>query len=112
MAIYAKRMQIERSFRDLKSHRYGSAFEDTLTRDPRRLEILLLIHALATLAAWLEGIAVVTALLTAHPAKAAKQLRHSVVWLGWESLRRHGAHLSLSPSEACERLHDLLAQAA
>ena len=112
VAIYAKRMQIELSFRDLKSHRYGSAFEDTLTRDPRRLEMLLLIHALATLAAWLEGIAIVTALLIAHPAKATKRLRHSVVWLGWESLRRHGGHLSLPPSEACERLHDLLAQAA
>lgn len=112
VAIYAKRMQIELSFRDLKSHRYGSAFEDTLTRDPRRLEMLLLIHALATLAAWLEGIAIVTAQLIEHPARVPRRLRHSVVWLGWESLRRHGARLSIPPRKACERLHDLLAQAA
>jgi Transposase DDE domain len=39
--LYARRMQIEQSFRDLKSHRYGCAFEDTLTRDPKRLEMLL-----------------------------------------------------------------------
>ncbi len=112
MAIYAKRMQIEQSFRDLKSHRYGAAFEDTLTRDPRRLEMLLLIHMLATLAAWLEGLAVITALLAAHPAGSAHRPRHSAVWLGWESLRRHGAHLSLSPPEACARLRDLLVRAA
>lgn len=112
VTLYAKRMQIEQSFRDLKSHRYGAAFEDTLTRDPGRLEMLLLIHALATLAAWLEGLAVVTALLIAHPGLATKRSRHSAVWLGWEALRRHGTRLSLSPPEACARLRDLLAQAA
>lgn len=112
VALYAKRMQIEQSFRDLKSHRYGAAFEDSLTRDPRRLEMLLLIHMLATLAAWLEGLAVVSALLSTHPATATRRPRHSVVWLGWESLRRHGTHLSLSPPEASARLGDLLGQAA
>jgi hypothetical protein len=112
VALYTKRMQIEQSFRDLKSHRYGAAFEDSLTRDPRRLEMLLLIHLLATLAAWLEGLAVAAALLTAQPAIATRRPQHSAVWLGWESLRRHGAHLSLSPPEACARLRDLLVRAA
>lgn len=112
VALYAKRMQIEQSFRDLKSHRYGAAFEDSLTRDPRRLEMLLLIHLLATLAAWIEGLAIVTALAIAHPASAGRRSRHSVVWLGWESLRRHGAHLSLSPPEARACLREMLAQAA
>lgn len=112
VAIYAKRMQIEQSFRDLKSHRYGAAFEDTLTRDPRRLEMLLLIHMLATLAAWLEGLAIVTASLIAQPVLAKRRVRHSAVWLGWESLRRHGTRLSESPAQACVRLRDVLAQAA
>lgn len=112
VALYAKRMQIEQSFRDLKSHRYGAAFEDTLTRDPRRLEMLLLIHMLATLAAWLEGLAVVTASLIEKPALAIRRVRHSAVWLGWESLRRHGTRLSESPAQACVRLRDVLAQAA
>lgn len=111
VALYAKRMQIEQSFRDLKSHRYGAAFEDTLTRDPRRLEMLLLIHALATLAAWLEGLAIVTASRIAKPLLASQRVRHSAVWLGWESLRRHGTRLSVSPPEACARLRDVLAGA-
>jgi hypothetical protein len=112
VAIYAKRMQIEQSFRDLKSHRYGAAFEDTLTRDPRRLEMLLLIHMLATLTAWLEGLAIVTASLIAQPVLTKRRVRHSAVWLGWESLRRHGIRLSESPTQACVRLRDVLAQAA
>jgi hypothetical protein len=111
VALYAKRMQIEQSFRDLKSHRYGAAFEDTLTRDPRRLEMLLLIHMLATLAAWLEGLALVTASLIAQPVLATRRVRHSAVWLGWESLRRHGTRLSESLAPACARLREVLAQA-
>jgi hypothetical protein len=111
VALYAKRMQIEQSFRDLKSHRYGAAFEDTLTRDPQRLEMLLLIHMLATLAAWLEGLALVTASLIAQPVLATRRVRYSAVWLGWESLRRHGTRLSESPAQACVRLRDVLAQA-
>ncbi len=79
VCLYAKRMQIEQSFRDLKSHRYGCAFEDTLTRDPRRLEMLLLIHALASLLAWLEGLAVVSAAILRtgkQPATTSKRARH------------------------------------
>ena len=51
--IYARRMQIEQSFRDLKSHRYGVGFEDSLTRTGRRLATLLLIHALVCFVAWI-----------------------------------------------------------
>lgn len=112
VALYGKRMQIEQAFRDLKSHRYGAAFDDTLTRDPKRLEVLLLIHTLATLAAWLEGLAVMTALLIAHPAVTTRRSRHSIVWLGWESLRRHDTRLSLSPHRAFAQLQDVIAQAA
>jgi hypothetical protein len=54
-ATYAKRMQIELSFRDLKSHRYGQGFEDSLTRIGKRIEILLLIQALAAFVCWLVG---------------------------------------------------------
>ena len=32
ITLYGRRMQIELSFRDLKSHRYGQGFEDSLTR--------------------------------------------------------------------------------
>lgn len=110
VSCYARRMQIEQSFRDLKTHRYGAAFEDTLTRDPQRLEMLLLIHMLATLAAWLEGLTIISVTLAAHPALATRRPRYSTVWLGWESLRRHGTRLSESPTQACARLRAVLAQ--
>lgn len=54
--LYARRMQIESSFRDLKSHRYGQGFEDSLTRSGARLQMLLLIGTLASFASWLAGL--------------------------------------------------------
>ena len=65
-----------------------------------------MIHALATLAAWLEGLAVITALIIAHPAIATQRPRHTAVWLG------RGTRLSLSPPEAFARLRHVLAQVA
>jgi hypothetical protein len=109
--IYAKRMQIEQSFRDLKSHRFGCAFEDTLTRHARRLEMLLLIHALASLAAWLEGVTTDTA-TPATTTTIFKNTSHSIVWIGYERLRRHRARLSLPLPKAIERLRQVLAEAA
>lgn len=108
--LYAQRMQIEQSFRDLKSHRDGCAFEDTLTRDPRRLEMLLLIHALASLVAWLEGLTVVTA-MPVITKKTAGHPIHSIAWIGYERLRRQCARLSLSPTGAAARLRQMLAEA-
>lgn len=110
--LYGKRMQIEQSFRDLKSHRFGCAFEDTLTRDPQRLEMLLLIHALASLVAWLEGLT--AELVTTRPGSSTIPTCrfHSVTWLGFERLRRQRTRLSHPPAIAAERLRTLLAQAA
>ncbi|AXM13424.1 IS4 family transposase [Xanthomonas oryzae pv. oryzae] len=54
--LYARRMQIELAFRDLKSHRYGQAMEDSLTRRGERLQILLLLNTLASFASWLAGL--------------------------------------------------------
>lgn len=54
--LYGKRMQIEECFRDLKSDRFG--FGMTLSRSYHvaRLNILLLIAALATVCLWLVGL--------------------------------------------------------
>ena len=57
VTLHQRRMQIELSFRDLKSHRYGQGFEDSLTRCGTRIEILLLVNALAFFASWLAGLA-------------------------------------------------------
>jgi hypothetical protein len=49
-------MQIELSFRDLKSHRYGQAFEDSLTRKGPRIEVVAAERA-GRVATWLVGMA-------------------------------------------------------
>lgn len=89
--LYKRRMQIELSFRDLKSARYGCAFRYSLTRKGPRLAMLLLLQALAGLLAWLQGVALTHTDCTAHcniythPKRAC----YSIVRIGWESLRRN-----------------------
>lgn len=55
--LYASRMQIEETIRDVKSHRWGSGLRYTRSRSPARLEVLVLLAALAALALWLVGLA-------------------------------------------------------
>lgn len=107
VALYAKRMQIEQSFRDLKSHRYGCAFEDTLTRESQRLEMLLLIHMLATLAAWLAASAA-TANTLARVCTPSLAKRYSLLWIGWACLRYGGG----APSGPPLSLRSLLVESA
>ena len=57
VAIYETRMQTEQTYRDLKSPRFGWSFDHARTQAPRRIEVLLLIAALAMLALLLIGIA-------------------------------------------------------
>lgn len=53
--VYRKRTHIECTFRSLKSHQFGFSFEDSQSAVRARLQILLLIHALATFLLWLVG---------------------------------------------------------
>src|SRR6185437_2763927 len=87
--LYARRMQIEQSFRDLKSHHYGSAFEDSLTRRGTRLDILLLVHALANFASWLAGLACEATGMDGwlSPTKTRRKL-YSTMRIGREALIR------------------------
>jgi len=55
--IYALRMQIELSIRDDKSHALGWSLEDARTRTCARVDIQLLLIAIATIAALIVGIA-------------------------------------------------------
>ncbi len=55
--LYAQRMQIEETFRDLKCHRWGFGLRYARSHNPRRLEILLLLAALASMVLWLLGLA-------------------------------------------------------
>lgn len=89
VALYRRRMQIEESFRDLKSHRYGQAFEDSLTRKGRRIEILLLVSALATFVSWVVGLAAEALGMTTwlSPNKSLRRT-YSVIRIGREALVR------------------------
>jgi hypothetical protein len=92
VTLYGRRMQIELSFCDLKSHRYGQGFEDSLTRSGKRIEILLLVNALAAFASWLAGLAC-EALDIVHwlsPRRSTRKL-YSVLRLGREALVRSWA---------------------
>lgn len=87
-AIYGKRMQIEESFRDLKSHRFGMGFEDSQTRDERRLSVLLLLNMLVGFTAWLLGLALKCCTVNEDPMAARPSLqprysvfRRSIEWL-------------------------------
>lgn len=89
VALYARRMQIELAFRDLKSHRYGQGFEDSLTRHGKRIEVLLLLSALAAFACWLVGMACEAAGIDQWlaPRRSRRRL-YSVIRLGREALVR------------------------
>jgi hypothetical protein len=54
--MYEQRMQIEETFRDLKSHHSGLGLRYCRSHDIERMQVLLLIGALATLALWLAGL--------------------------------------------------------
>ena len=55
--LYATRMQIEETLRDNKSHRFGFGLRYARSRSALRLQVLLLLVALATLVFWLVGLA-------------------------------------------------------
>lgn len=111
--LYRRRMQIELSFRDLKSHRYGQAFEDSLSRKDRRIEVLLLLSALASFASWVTGMTAeamdMGAWLAPH---SAKRKIYSVLRIGREALVRRWPLGSLTQClESLKSLpHDVLEQ--
>jgi hypothetical protein len=89
VALYAQRMQIEESFRDLKSERYGCGFDLSGTRSEPRIAILLLLHALACFVAYLVAIAMDDELAAVvHGGVVGKRRYYSRLWLGWQTLRR------------------------
>ena len=47
VSVYALRMQIEQNYRDTKNHRWGWRLDQSRSRSNRRLEMLLLIAAIA-----------------------------------------------------------------
>jgi hypothetical protein len=56
MHLYGTRMQIEEGFRDLKSDKFGFGLTISRSKNIERLNILLMIAALATLCLWWVGL--------------------------------------------------------
>ena len=83
-AIYKLRMQIEESFRDVKSHRFGLGLTSHRTASVMRLQILLLLASLAVVVLWLLGLATVAN--GHHYQFQANSVRHkrvlSVIFIG------------------------------
>jgi hypothetical protein len=65
-SVYALRMQVEESIRDAKSHSFGWGFEDARCKSCERVEVQLLLVAIATIASVLAGIATELALQARH----------------------------------------------
>lgn len=96
--MYQRRMQIEESFRDLKSHRYGMGFEDTQTRSAERLQMLLLIHALALWVMWIVGLTAITHALDAFlKPNASRKTHYSTMRIGRELILRGCAEILRHP---------------
>jgi len=94
--VYRQRMQIEESFRDMKSARFGLALEFHRSRDPQRLAVLLLIVALALQVLWLIGSIAKARGSTRH--YQANTVRHrevlSVIFLGIRIVERAQDHFT------------------
>ena len=64
--IYSSRMQIEESFRDLKSHQYGLNLRQARTYKTHRMSVLVAIATLSHFFSWLLGSAAQTTKLHRH----------------------------------------------
>jgi hypothetical protein len=83
-------MRIEENIRDTKCPHYGLGLKNSLTRCSQRMNILLLIAAIATLAAWIAGLFIKNigkaSDFQAHSAKVSSAL--SILFLGRRALKK------------------------
>jgi hypothetical protein len=96
MFLYKKRMQIEEAFRDLKNTRNGFSLRQCRSFQPERLNVALLIAALAMLILWIFGVA--TKKRNLHYAFQTNTEKHSdvlsVIFIGWQVLARNEVRFS------------------
>lgn len=94
--IYRSRMQIEESFRDVKSPRFGLSLTYHRTASVKRLQVLLLIATLALMVLWILGMAVI--LLKKHYQFQANTVRHkkvlSIIFIGLQMVSETTIRLS------------------
>jgi hypothetical protein len=91
--LYAKRMQIEETFRDAKNHRFGWSLSDVRTSCRRRAAVLLLLAAVALVALTLIGLsAEQRGAHRVYQANTVKRRVLSLFVLACTILRRGDAH--------------------
>lgn len=107
VALYSRRMQIELTFRDDKGCRFGWQLDYSGSRTVERRQVLLLIAALATLVAWLAGLAAErdSRAQAVHGGSSRARRTHSTVFTGRQALRRAPPWLT---DEALESILALL----
>lgn len=87
-ALYRHRTQIEGTFRDLKNAQWGLQLRAHRTRSPERLAVLVLLGSLASLVAFLTGLAGAALGIERHyQANTLKRRVPSFFYLGLELLR-------------------------
>jgi len=103
VALYRRRMQIEETFRDLKNHRWGWSLRHCGSRSSKRIEILLLIAALAVAIQQLAGAAAESlSIQRRHQANTVTRTRVlSIFVLG--GLVLNGADAALLTADAIHR---------
>jgi hypothetical protein len=114
VSIYAKRMQIEEDFRDLKSHKYGFGLRYSLSNSAKRIEVLLLIAALACLVCWL--ISLNAKKNNHHLDYQSNTIKNrnvlSVIYLGCQIIRRNEEFSFEMLKEAYFMLQELIVEAS
>lgn len=110
ISIYGKRMQIEEDFRDTKSHQYGFGLRYCQSYHGKRIEVLLLIAALASLVCWL--IALAAQKENMHRDYQANTITHrnvlSVIYLACQLVRRKVKFKEKALMDALHQLHLLI----
>lgn len=104
--IYSARMQIEEGFRDLKSSTFGFGFEQSYSRKIYRIENLLLVAMLASLAAYMTGwIAEKQNLQYQFQANSTKHRRVlSLFYLGCRVIRKQVKLITVPLEEITEHI--------
>jgi hypothetical protein len=113
--LYAQRMQIEETFRDAKCHRWGFGLRYARCNNAKRIEILLLLAALAALVLWLIGLAARSLNLARHFQANTERKKPvlSTIFIGRQLIQRQQADLSDSLlKDMFQQLRGLVFQAS
>lgn len=109
VAVYSTRMQIEETFRDSKNLRFGWCLRHVRSRALQRLETLLLLAALATLAVTLVGLeAERVGYHRGYQANTVRRRALSLFVLGCMVVRRNEPFPLTLLAPVFQRLHDLV----